>query len=124
MTDEQAEPRKPVPRMSKDELKTFVRDCADNKIYVMQMIDDPKRMLGSVFMMIGLAGFGNVDLDSIGTIYEYLDKAGPVGVNGHPSFLSHRYMHKDDWDLVLPILRAEDERRQSNISDAIDSALK
>jgi len=35
-------------------------------------------------------------LKSIGLIYEYLDKAGPMSVNGQPNFFSCRFMNKED----------------------------
>lgn len=33
--------------------------------------------------------------------YEYLDKAGPLGVNGMPMFFSIRFLSKDEWEEVL-----------------------
>lgn len=39
-------------------------------------------------------------LKSIGLIYEYLDKASPVAVNGQPNFFSCRFMNKEDADTM------------------------
>jgi hypothetical protein len=51
-------------------------------------------------MPIGLGGLGGVDVDQIGAIIEYLDKAGERSINGYPIFMSCRVVHKDDWAQV------------------------
>ena len=35
-------------------------------------------------------------LNSIGMVYEYLSKAGPMGLNGGPLFMSLRLLNKED----------------------------
>ena len=49
----------------------------------------------------------------LGIVWEYNDKSLPRGVNGMPMFMSCRFMHKDDWERVIPAIRAEKERRES-----------
>lgn len=37
---------------------------------------------------------------TIGTIYEYMDQAGPLSVNGRPSFLSMKLLNVEDTEIV------------------------
>jgi hypothetical protein len=40
-------------------------------------------------------------LENIGLVYEYLDKAGPIGVNGNPIFFSANILNKEDSDKMF-----------------------
>jgi hypothetical protein len=60
--------------------------------------------LGMVFMPLALgafAGLADGEIEKIGLIYEYYDKAGPRSVNGYPSFFSMQMLNRDDTEKVL-----------------------
>ena len=102
-----------VPRMSDDELRTFVLALCDGKIFTMHHV--PEDMIGMVFMPIGMGAFADVpveELKQIGTIYEYIDQAGPRSVNGMPMFLSFKMVHIDDWTRAREAYDAEMKRRK------------
>ena len=40
-------------------------------------------------------------LSSIGLIYEYLSEAGPMSVNGKPTFFSLKYLNKEDTEKMI-----------------------
>lgn len=99
--------------LSDEELKDFVRAFLDGRIYTHLAVRDPN-LIRSVFMVLALAGRMPKDYaDTVGLIWEFLDQAGPRGINGHPMFFSARFMHRDDWDRVRPVIQAELERRDA-----------
>jgi len=50
---------------------------------------------------------------NLGVIWEYIDKAGPRSINGHPSFFSHRLLSLSDWHRAHKAYVREMERRQN-----------
>jgi hypothetical protein len=105
-----------MPRITEDQIKELVTGLVKDQVFTWQHLpaDDP-HLLPMVFMVLGLGGLGDIDPDSIGTVYEYLDKAGPQGINGYPIFLSCKLVHKDDWKTVL--------ERAIKVEKAIEKAM-
>jgi len=98
-------------RMTDDELRAFVLGVCDGRIFTSS--DVPGYLLGSVFMPIVLgafAGWSEDDVQQVGLLWEYLHEAGPLSVNGMPTFFSCRVMHCDDLDRALVAIDAEHER--------------
>lgn len=89
-----------VPDMEPDALKQLALDWLAGRVFSSAHIpahDD--RMLGSVFMVIALGAFNNASeeyVNSIGLVYEYIDKAGPRSINGYPCFFSMRLLSRAD----------------------------
>lgn len=52
-------------------------------------------------------------LKSIGLVYEYLDKAGPRGINGMPNFFSCRLLNQDDAKKMFEYYEKYKEIRQT-----------
>jgi hypothetical protein len=104
-------------RMTDDELRTFIIDYVDGKIFTMQHIPDNqvKHILHSVFMpLIFFDGFDDAPrevLDELGTIYQYYDQAGKLSINGFPIFMSMRIMWRGDWERVVPKIQELLEKR-------------
>ena len=48
--------------------------------------------------------------EQLGIIWEYLSEALPRSINGYPIFMSCRVMNKADWERVVTVLKAEEER--------------
>ena len=88
-----------VPRMTDDELADVVRAVVSGAIFTSAQC--PPDMIGSVFIVLGLGGFGSIDPESVGLVYEYMDKAGERGINGLPMFMSCKFIHKDDLPIVI-----------------------
>lgn len=80
------------------ELKTIARDLFSGQIFS----DRHCRGLHDVMSSFMVLGFGGEQLakelteDNIDFIYEYRDKAGPLAVNGRPTFLSVCLLDKED----------------------------
>lgn len=50
-------------------------------------------LFGSIFMPIGLGCLAGMSIEKIGLVFEYLEKAGPRGINGYPVFMSVNLLH-------------------------------
>jgi hypothetical protein len=50
---------------------------------------------------------------NVGVIWEHLNVAGPIAVNGHPTFFSFHIMHKEDWERAFKAIKREEKRRKS-----------
>ncbi len=102
-------------RHTPEELKQFVFDFVDGKVFTDRHLPagGDTNMAGMVFMTLMLMPPPPKDyIEKVACIYEHLSKAGPRSVNGMPMFMSHRFMHKDDWERVVPHIQAELERRE------------
>ena len=114
--------KQPVPDYSPEEFKKFVRNVLDNKVFLHVQIDNPS-LLGMVFMPIGLGGFGQLDVDTIGMIYEFYDQAMPRSVNGYPCFATCRFINKTDWEKAHRILLREYERRETQLAEELEAPM-
>jgi hypothetical protein len=100
MSDDDVQKLQPVPRLTDDEIADVVRGLVAGSIFTAAQC--PPEMLASVFVILGLGGLqqANIDPETIGMIYEYMDKAGERGINGYPMFFSCKLIHKDDWTII------------------------
>jgi hypothetical protein len=99
-----------TPRMSEEDLKQFVLGCCDGKVYTNRHINSA-RVVPLVFMP--LAFWKKPDLEDVGLIWEWLSEMGPRAINGHPTFMSCRLMHTDDWERARVAIERELERREN-----------
>lgn len=100
-----------VARLDADELKQIARDIYGGAIYVADEKEGAERVAAR-FMPLGLgalAGAPKSYLDSVGLIFEYLHKAGPLGLNGGPMFMSVRFLHKQDLEIVRAHMKKLEE---------------
>lgn len=107
-----------IPAMTPEQMKTFVRDYIDGKIFSLHHMppDVALDTVAMVFMPIAmgmLSALGPEGIKNVGTIYEYLVDAVPRSVNGYPVFLSCKLVDKADWEKarekILKILEAREE---------------
>lgn len=88
-----------VPKTEK-EIRSLAEELYKGQIFTDRHIrHDPQRTIKSVFM--GINFLSDKDLKELrawntGLFYEYLSAAGPVSVNGYPTFFSFRILSKDD----------------------------
>jgi len=118
-TDTDNKDREPfvVTRMTDDELREFVRAYLSGKLFTLAHISDhDAEMASKIFLPFLLGGFADMHpeaLDQIGMVYEYLDQASPVSINGYPIFLSARFMHQDDWKRAAAAINREMDHQDS-----------
>lgn len=84
--------------MTSDEIKKLAEDMYKGLIFTDRHLKNMEE-LQMVFMPLALMGQDLIDelhKNPPGIIYEYLDKAGPMAVNGMPMFLSLKMASIDD----------------------------
>lgn len=92
---------RPCSRMTELEIQNTTLRIVQGRIFAATQLP-PTGILDMVFMSLALGGLGDVDPDTIGNIIEDLDRAIPDrGINGFPIFMSHRLVHKEDWDIIV-----------------------
>lgn len=102
-------------RPPKTDLKQIAIDLRAGRIFCDRYISDPK-MLSSIFMIF--AFMKNEQIDKLkanppGLIYEYYSEAGPMSVNGMPTFFSCRMLSKTDTKKVLKIVKKLEEAEKT-----------
>lgn len=86
-----------IPKLPDDKLRKLAVDFSEGKIFTDRHVKNTNDISG-VFMPIALGAFADCDkeyLEDIGLIYEELGKAGPLAVNGMPTFFSCRLLGKE-----------------------------
>lgn len=105
--------KEPPPRLSDLELRQFVADWLDGKIFSDRHIANQEDILLS-FMVLAFLDqeTTTTDWNQVGLVYEHLSEAmqGRL-VNGMPIFFSCRMMHIEDWQKAIPLIKAEQRRR-------------
>lgn len=114
-----AKPEKLIPDMPRETLAQFVMDFCDNRVFTSAHFNknESPDVIGMVFMPIALgalAKFPKKEIKNIGLIYEYYDKAGPMGINGYPMFFSCKFMNMSDWQEVSKEIQKEIFRREES----------
>lgn len=99
-------------RMTDDELRTFVLGLADRRIWTSEHGEHALDAFRIPMMFMGENPPPACYLESTGCCWEWLDKAGPLAIDGQPSFFSMRFMHVDDWERAQTAYAAEIERRK------------
>lgn len=85
-----------IESLSPEKLNQLAKDFVAGRVFSDRHC--PPDMWTSVFMILGLGDAEVVkgDIDDLGMVYEYLDQAGPMTVNGYPTFFSFRMLNKAD----------------------------
>jgi len=91
--------------MTNQELVKIAEDIHAGRIFTDRHIPsgDRQGMVPLIFLPIALADAKmekRIRKDKPALVYEYLDKAGPRGINGYPIFMSCRFLTKEDSDKV------------------------
>jgi hypothetical protein len=84
--------------MTDDEIRKLAEDMYKGLIFTDRHLENQKE-LPMVFMPLALMDkelIGELVKNPPGMIYEYLDKAGPMAINGMPMFLSLKMTSIDD----------------------------
>lgn len=86
-------------RMTEAEIKETVFGLVKGQIFCGQQA--PPELLSMVFMPLGLGGWGDIDVETVGEVIGDLKDAGPRAINGYPMFMSCRVVHRDDWSVIV-----------------------
>lgn len=86
-----------LPIIDIEKVHELARDIVMDKVFIDRFISEPdhewNHMLRAIFLPIGLGGMP-ANVEDIGMVYEYLEKAGPRSINGYPIFFSCQMLHK------------------------------
>jgi hypothetical protein len=99
------------------ELHELAFDIVAGKVFTDRNVSSPE-MLPMCFMALYV--MTNEELRGVsgaGMIYEYTDKAGPMGVNGQPCFSSFQMLSKDEVEKLLPMVEAARNFRESGATE-------
>ena len=100
---------------TEQELKQLAIDIIEGKVFGTWNLKHPEDV-GSIFMgMIFLDSEQKKKLvsDNIVHFYEYLDKAGPLSVNGMPTFFNMHLLAEEEVDILQSLI--EQFRKQKEV---------
>lgn len=90
-----------------EELVQIAKDLLEGRIFTDRNLEPgDARMLGSIFLPLALmdeAQAKKMMADRVSMVFEYLNKAGPRGINGYPFFTSCRVMNCSDFEKFAEI---------------------
>lgn len=115
--EKQEEPEpidKDVPRMTDEQLKEFVLGLCDGKLLTSAQVRQPD-LIPMIFLPVAFGvfnGWSKEEIENIGVLWEWNDRAGLRGINGYPIFSSLRMMHKEDWKRAVDAHEREMKRRE------------
>jgi hypothetical protein len=98
-----------------EELAQIAKDMRQGKILIDEHVRDAG-LLANVFMPLALMGKEKLEelrADPPGMIYEYMDKAGPLSVNGFPIFYSFQMLSREDAETLHKMLDKLDEAEKA-----------
>jgi len=99
-----------IKNKTSEELKDLVRDIVQSRVFLLEHLPpDDVGLVKSVFMPIAFGALSGIDPKTVGTLFEYIENAGPRGVNGYPSFMSVQILSKHDWDTIRPLIAKQYE---------------
>lgn len=84
--------------LTDEEIKKLADDIYKGIVFTDRHIQNPGDISG-VFMLLALLSEEQIEAfkaNMPGMIYEYMDKAGPMAINGMPMFLSLRFLSQED----------------------------
>ncbi len=103
--------------MSDADIKQFVLDYVDQKIFIMQEMN-PRDLAGCLHMvfmpLIGIK-FSKEARNDVGTIWAYTTDRLPnhMGINGYPIHSAVRLMNKANWERAKAgIIKLEEKRKK------------
>jgi len=106
-----------VPRMTTDELTQFVLNYCDGHLFTSAHLrPGDEQLIQSIFMPLAFGAFAERSksyLEKVGLLWEHMSQAGYRGINGYPTFMSLRVMHKDDWERARKAIITELDRRKN-----------
>lgn len=97
--------------LTEPEILQIAEDIYKGQIFTDRHLRD-KSLFQNVFMVLALADqktINSIKAAKPGMFYEYLSKAGPMGINGMPIFSSMRMANEDDTKKIWAIVQKMEE---------------
>jgi hypothetical protein len=101
--------------MNEKELKQLALDVVEGRVFGTWNMKSCEHDLPLVFMPLAL--MTEPLPEDTAHIYEHLDKAGPMSVNGMPTFVSCRILLKEDSDKLMPMVRELIKQRKEFLGE-------
>lgn len=102
--------------LTDEEIKKLADDIYKGLIFTDRHIQNPDD-ISRVFMPLVLMKEEQIEefrTNPPGMIYEYMEKAGPMSINGMPMFLSFRFLNQEDAKKV--------DKKYIQIKEAVEKA--
>lgn len=93
-----------VKRLSEVGLRTLAKNIYTERVFFALGKEDFEYAFGGFYAMVG-EKFSPEFVASTGGAWEYMEKAGPMLLNGRPIFLSAHFIHKEDVPLMIEQLK-------------------
>lgn len=90
-------------QLTDEEIKKLADDMYKGLVFTDRHMQNPDDISG-VFMPLALLEKEQMEelkVEDPGMIYEYMDKAGPMSINGMPMFCSFRFLSQEDAKKVM-----------------------
>ena len=92
-----------IPNRTDQDVRQLASDLLNGKLFTDRHLKSPEQVR-MVFLPIALGAFNEwteEEFEQIGMIYEHMHEAGPVAVNGKPSFFSVKLLNIHDTELLF-----------------------
>jgi len=96
-------------RMSEDERREILLGLFSGRYYPLDT-KEKLRLCPQPFLLVGLREMPEEEIMQIGMVLGDMNKCGPRTVNGMPTFLEVRLIHKDDWKRIVEVYNREVKR--------------
>lgn len=93
----------PVRTHTDEELSQLAKDIHAGRVFTSLYCSRPE-LLRSIFMPIAFGSGPGIFDDcggNPGMLYEYLDRAGPMAINGYPMFFSVQWLTQEEVRMVM-----------------------
>lgn len=93
--------------MTDAEIKQLAIDMRAGKVFTNLNLHDQEDVLLVFPALILLSDEQRQEIidRKVELIYEYVDKAGPMSINGYPSFFSYRFLSSEETDKLFDMIK-------------------
>lgn len=107
---------------TEDELKRLALDIVDGKVFGSWMTPNPDEGLMPfriITMMMDVTYLEQLQQRQVVGLYEYLSEAGPMSVNGLPSFMSCRCIYKGEVERLNELINQARQMRAQFLGNEV-----
>lgn len=97
-----------INNMTEKQINQVALDLFNGKIFTDRHLTEHDDV-AMVFMPLVFGGLDEETRKEIGLIYQNMDQAGPMSVNGKPTFFSMRFANKEDTKKIFTKCKAIDK---------------